>query len=133
MGSPKVLSADELLTATGLPQEAVEIGSLGIVYVRGMTGKERDAWEGTLMRGRGQERRPDTRNARARLAVRCLVDTEGTRLFTDNDAERLGNIRADYLQKIFDAAQRMSGVTDEDIEELGKSSGSAAGGASSST
>jgi hypothetical protein len=129
----KVLSADELLAATALPQEPVELGKLGIVYVRGMTGRERDAWEASLMRGKGSDRRPDTRNARARLAVRCLVNADGTRMYTDNDAERLGNIRADYLQKIFDVSQRMSGVTDEDIEELGKYSGSADGGASSSS
>lgn len=128
----KVLSADDLLSATELPQEAIELGRLGIVYVRGMTGKERDAWEASLMRGRGAERRADTRNARARLAVRCLVDAQGNRLFKDDDAEKLGNIRVDYLQKVFEAAQRLSGVTDSDLDDLGKSSGSADGGASSS-
>src|SRR6185503_13039859 len=128
-----VLSADELLACTDLPRERIELGSRGAVWVRGMTGKERDAWEASLMRGRGSDRRPDTRNARARLAVRCLVHEDGTRMYTDNDAERLGCIRADYLQKIFDAAQKLSGVTDEDLDELGKFSGSADGGASSSS
>ena len=134
MGSTdKPLSADQLLACTDLQRERIDLGARGFVYVRGMTGKERDAWEASLMRGRGSERRADTRNARARLAVRCLVDEQNVRLFTDNDAERLGNIRVDYLQKIFEAAQRLSGVTDEDLDELGKSSGSGAGAASSST
>jgi|SRR6185503_4613104 len=129
-----VLSADELLACTDLPRERIELGSRGAVWVRGMTGKERDAWEASLMRGRGSERRTDTRNARARLAVRCLVNEAGDRLFPrDEDAEKLGNIRVDYLQKIFEAAQRLSVVTDDDLDELGKSSGSADGGASSSS
>lgn len=127
----KILTGEELLAATQLPQEAVELPGLGTVYVRGMTGKQRDEWENSLMRGRGTARRTDTRNARARLAVRCLVNAQGDRLYRDEDAERLGNIRVDYLQKIFEAAQRLSGVSDEDIDELGKFSGSEAGPASS--
>ena len=98
-----------------------------------MTGKERDAWEGTLVRGRGTARRTDTRNARATLAVRCLVDAQGARLFTNADAERLGNIRVDYLQKIFEAAQRLSGVTDDDIADLADPSVLEASAASSSS
>lgn len=133
MGESKELSADDLLAETDLPLEEVKLGSTKRVYVRGMTGKQRDSWEASLMRGKGSDRRPFTENARARLAVRCLVNGKGDRLYTDNDADRLGNIRGDYLQKIFEAAQRLCGVTDEDLVELGKSSGSADGGASSST
>lgn len=129
----KVLTRDELLALTEVPKEAVELPGGARVYVRGMTGKERDGWENALMVGRGQHRRVDTRNARARLAVRCLVDEHGVRLFADQDAEQVGNIRADCLQRIFNAAQRLSGVSDEDLDELGKSSGSVDGDASSST
>ena len=129
----KVLTGDELAALTDVPKEAVELPGIGCVYVRGMSGKERDHWENALMVGRGAHRRVDTRNARARLAVRCLVDEQGQRLFADHDAERVGNIRADLLQRIFNVAQRLSGVSDEDLDELGKSSGSVDGDASSST
>lgn len=129
----KVLTGDDLLTATQLPQESIVFPGFGKVFVRGMTGKQRDQWESSLMRGRGQDRRPHTENARARLAVRCLVNEKGERLYQDADAERLGNIRVDYLQKIFEVAQRLSGVTDEDIDDLGKSSGTVDGDGSSSS
>lgn len=129
----KELTRDELLALTDVPKEALELPQVGIVYVRGMSGKERDQWENALMVGRGTNRRVDIRNARARLAVRCLVDAHGVRLFDDKDAERLGNIRADHLQRIFNVAQRLSGVSDEDLDELGKSSGNGDGAVSSST
>ena len=88
MGSTgQALSADEVLACTDLQRERIDLGTRGFVYVRGMTGKERDAWEASLMRGKGSDRRADTRNARARLAVRCLVDEANVRLFTDSDAE----------------------------------------------
>jgi hypothetical protein len=129
-----ILSKDDLLDLTELPWERVEVRPGKSIYVQGMSGTDRDAFEASLIRGRGTARRTDTRNVRARLAVRCLVDKPGgTRLYADSDIERLGKVRADVLQKIFEAAQRLSGVTDEDVEDLGKSSGTEAGDGSSST
>lgn len=127
------LSREALLAAAAqpLPTERLDIPELGgFVYIRGMSGAERDSWEKSLFRGRGTKRTIDTENARARLAVRCVVDEQGQRVFTDADAGALGNLRVDVLQKVFEASQRLSGVSDEDLDDIKKSSETAAGSGS---
>lgn len=130
------LTKDAILAAAGianLPKEQVACPELGgYVWVRGMTGADRDAFERsnyTTKRGRVE---PNLENVRARLAVRCLVDDAGVRLFADADAAALGNLRADTLSKIYAVAQKLSNVTDDDLEELKKLSESGAGTATSS-
>lgn len=108
-----------------LPCEPVTItvnGRTANVYVQGMGGTERDAWEKSLVTGRGKRRDVDTTNVRAKLACRCLVDKpNGARLFTDDQAGLIGQLPAVVLNPIFEKAQRLCGVSDEDIDELGKS------------
>ena len=126
------LTKDAILaaaSASALPREQIDLPELGgFVFVRGMTGRERDDWERSLLflnrRGKVEQR---NENIRARLAVRCVVDAAGVRIFGDEDAAALGNLRADVLSRIFDAAQRLSNVTEEDLQELKKSSALAAG------
>ena len=114
--------------AQSLPIEKVDVPELGgFIYIRAMSGVERDAWEKSLITGRGKRRDVDTTNVRAKLVARTATDEKGQRLFDDGDAAALGNLRVDALTKLFAVAQRLSGVTDEDVEELGKHSAPAAG------
>lgn len=116
------------LAAASLPRETLEIPELGgTVTVQGMSGKQRDAWEKSLIVGRGKRRDVNTENVRAKLACVCLIDEQGQRLFTDEDADALGELRVDVLSRIFEVAQRLSGVSDSDLDELGKASAPAAG------
>ena len=133
-----LFSKDELLTAARskqLPWESVSLTLGGVtkqVIVQGMTSVERDAWEKSLVffRPNGQ-RVLKTENVRARLAVQCLVDKPGgSRIFSDDDAVVLGNLPATALAPIFDSAQKLSGISDGDIDELKKSSELAAGSGS---
>lgn len=128
---------DDLLAAAttpSLPCEPVEITLNGVtksVWVQGMSGTDRDDWEKSLIVGRGKRKDINTANARAKLSVRCLVDKPGgTRLFGDEHAALIGNLPAAVLQPIFEKAQRLCGVSDEDIDELGKPSAPAAGSGS---
>lgn len=128
------LTKDALFAAVKkLPIERVDLPELsGHVFVRGMSGVERDAWERSLVTGRGKRRDFNLDNVRARLAVRCLCDEQGTRLFGDEDAAVLGDLRVDTLNKVFEVAQRLSGVSDQDVDDLGKVSELEAGSGSSS-
>lgn len=129
-----LLSREALLAAatTALPRERLDLPELGgAVYVQGMSGKQRDAWERSLVvLRRGQRRDLNIDNVRARLAVRCLVTEAGERILTDTDAPLIGNLRVDLLNRIYELAQKLSGVSDEDLDELGKSSAPADGSAS---
>jgi hypothetical protein len=114
--------------AKKLPIESVDIPELGMaIYVRGMSGEERDAWEKSLIRGKGKRMEVDTTNVRARLVAKTACTEQYERLFTDADALELGQSRVDILNRLFTVAQRLSGVSDADVEELGKASALVAG------
>jgi hypothetical protein len=104
----------------------------GEVIVRSLTGSERDKFEASLMEQRGSRVTYKPVNVRASLAVRCLVDESGARMFTDDDAEALGELSAAVLGPIYDLAQRLSGMSRKDVDELKKISEAAAGGDSPS-
>lgn len=118
----------QLAVAASLPREKVDLPELGgYVYVRGMTGAERDDYEKSNFIIKGGNVKGIAGNQRARLAVRCIVGEDGKRLLADTDAAWLGNLRADSLTHIFAVAQRLSAVTEEDLAELKNASASAGG------
>lgn len=111
-----------------LPIEKVDVPELGgFVYVRGMSGTERDGWETSLIVRKGKNQSINTENVRAKLLVRVLCDESGTRLFDNGDAVALGGLRVDVLTSLYEVAQRLSGVSDKDVDELGKASAPADG------
>lgn len=97
----------------------------GDVYVRSLTGTERDEWEqeNLVKDPRTKEYSYRLRNIRARLVVKTVCDENGTRIFTDRDADRIGEKNAAVLTKVYEVAARLSGITPEDVEELAKNSG----------
>jgi len=90
----------------------------GTVRVRGMSGTQRDEYESSIIEQRGNDRKVNLRNARAKLVVRCVVDEEGRTMFTVDDIAALGRKSAVALERIFDAARRLSGMTEGDVERL---------------
>ena len=113
------LTRDPILGAEDLGTEIVDVAEWGgSVTVRGMTGKERDAFEASILERRGKRMVPNTANVRAKLVARCCLDENGTRLFTDADAEALGAKSGAAIDRVYEVAARLSGMTDEDIDEL---------------
>tara|TARA_R110000737_G_scaffold112160_1_gene145317 strand:+ start:12158 stop:12583 length:426 start_codon:yes stop_codon:yes gene_type:complete len=133
-----ILNREALMAAASsgeLPRVRVEVPELGgFVWVRGMSGIERDAWEKALVvRRRDGSVNVKSENLRARLAAKVLVDEFGTALLQDGDAQVLGGLRVDVLQRIFNEAQKLSGFSDEDLDDLKKDSGAEDGSVSSSS
>jgi len=123
MAKLKILTRDAILGAEDLPRELVEVPEWGgCVYVRALTGTERDAFEASVVEQRGKSTKMNLRNIRAKLVALTVVDEEGTRLFSDADVKLLGQKSAAALDKLFEVAQRLSGLRDEDVEELAKNS-----------
>lgn len=123
--APTLTSGAAILALVDLPTELVEIPEWGgAVLVRGLTGKERDAYEGEIIVSRKDPRTGaltqdlNLSNARARLVARCVVDASDQRMFTDDQVEALGAKSAAALQRIFDVAQRLSGMREADLKEL---------------
>lgn len=95
--------------------------------VKALTGAERDAFEGSMVKfsGDGKSRSMNLTNIRAKLAALAICDESGQRLFTDADIQALAKKSAAALDRVFTVAQRLSGLTDGDVEELAKNSESA--------
>lgn len=116
-----MLDRDAILQARALPTESVEVPEWGgTVNVRALTAAEKDDYESSMIVGKGKNREVSMANARARLCVRCIVDTEGKRLFSDDDSGDLGKQSALTLDRVYEVAARLNGQTDEDIEGLAK-------------
>ncbi len=115
----KLLTRDAILQAEDLPTEDIEVEEWGgAVRVRALTGAERDAFEQSIVEQRGKSTRMNLRNIRAKLVALTVVDADGKRLFSDKDAELLGKKSAAALDRVFEVAQKLSGLSPEDMEEL---------------
>lgn len=110
----KLLSRAEILQAPDIQTETVDVPEWGgSVLVRGLSGDQRDAYEESLMTGKGQARDVKTRGMRVKLVVRCIVDEAGVPLFTEADVEALTNKSSAPLQRLFTVAQRLCGFGDK--------------------
>ncbi len=141
-----MLTKDQILSASDLPTEEVQVPEWGgSVFVRTMNGTERDAFEQDIIAARARDAEQNEAsdgvpnaaksnselvNIRARLAVKTVVDAQGNRLFTDNDAAALGKKSGKALDRIFDVAQRLSGIGEKDVKELEGNSNAVPSGAS---
>lgn len=116
----KVLSSDEILNADDIEIQLVEIPEWGgSVYVKGMTGAERDKWESDLVRrGAKGEQVVDLSNVRAKLCSMTICDESGKRYFKAKDVLALSKKAAAALHRVYEVAQELSGITDDDMEEL---------------
>ena len=118
-----LLSKTAILTANDLQTEDIEVPEWGgAVRVRSFTGRERDAFESSMVRGDGRDRKVDLTNMRARLVGLTVIDETGQRLFTDEEVDLLGAKSGAALDRVFAVAQKLNGLSGADVEELSKNS-----------
>lgn len=114
-----LLTRDSILAAPDLQTEVVEVPEWGgSVTVRGMTGAERDSFERSMVDLSGKDTKMNVVNFRAKMVARTVVDSAGKRLFRDDDATMLGTKSAAAINRVFKVAQRLSGMADDEVEEL---------------
>jgi hypothetical protein len=116
-----------------LPEETVHVEQWSRdVVLRGLSSRERDVFEEENLRrasakaGNGLRKReamePDLENFRGRLVARHIVE-DGARTFANKNGEDiLGDQPASVIDPLFAVAQRLSGFSAKDIEELTKNS-----------
>jgi hypothetical protein len=118
-----LLSKTAILAAQDLQTEDVEVPEWGgAVRVRCFTGRERDAFEASMVRGEGRDRKVDLTNMRARLVGLTVIDETGQRLFTDDEVDLLGAKSGAALDRVFAIAQKLNGLSGADVNELSKNS-----------
>lgn len=123
------LTRDQILAAARnakIERDKLNIPELGgEVYVRGMSGKERDDFEESLRIRKGRKAgQSDLKNFRARLAVKVIVNEQGERTLTDEDASIFGQMPAGVLDRIISRCTELSGMSDEEVGDLGNASAS---------
>lgn len=138
-----MLTREMMLKPEELRREKVEFDSGDFVYIRQITGAEREQFEEMTQRKEDTEDGrvrivPDLSDFRAKLAVMTVCDEKGNLIFKPSDVAGLSNsMTAQRLGKIADAAavlNRMSQVVagEKARDALGKPSGRGTGGDSPS-
>jgi len=114
-----MLNKKSILQCDDLPKELVSVPEWdGDVFVRTLSGTERDMFEQSMMEGKGKNREINLKNIRARLAVLTICTEDGTRLFEAKDVDALGKKSAAALDRIFSVSQKLNGLSGDDVEEL---------------
>lgn len=133
-----MLTREELLKKEKLKTVKVKFDEKDFVFVRQMTGREREQFENLLVRkitkgGKVVDYQQAMGDFRAKLAVNTLCDRTGKNLMRPEDYATLSqNMSAYRLTKIADAAGKLNGISEEDKEELVKNSDSVQDDASNS-
>lgn len=118
-----LLTKEQILAADDLPTKEVPVPEWGgSVFVRTMTGIERDAMEAEAIVMRGESVEMNRENTRGRLLARAICDAGGNRLFTDADAPALGKKSGAALSRLYDVASKLNRLTAADVDELSKNS-----------
>ena len=117
------LNREQILNSPDLQHEEVFIPEWNdSIIIREMTAEERDQFETFYFDDQGKRKsiKNMMKNIRARLVAFCAIDEQGNRLFTEEDIETLGKKSARIIDRLYDVAQRLSGITKKDIEDLSK-------------
>jgi hypothetical protein len=113
------LTRDAIIEADDTEYAVVECPEWGgDVRLKSIKGRQRDAYEQSLIQERGGSRQMNLLNARAKLIVLCAVDEHGALLFTADDLNVLGRKNAKPLDRLFDACRKLAGLSENDVEEL---------------
>ncbi len=113
-----LLTKEQIWAADDLKWEDVQVPEWGgAVRVKTLTGAERDQYEADSVKMEGN-RRKMVGNLRARLVALCVINEDGTPMFTRADVMKLGQKSAPALDRVFEVAARLNAMSDEDMDDL---------------
>jgi len=117
------LTKAQILESDDIKKEWVDVPEWGGgVFVKMLSGMERDRWEEETFAAKGKTRQVNYKNMRGRFCGLCMIDEKGDRLFRSKEVDALGRKSATALDRVFKVAQKLNGMTPEDIDELVKNS-----------
>ncbi len=124
-----LLDKAKLLEKEVLQIEKVDLGNDEFVFVRQMTGRERDRFERSMLKpvkdrqGNIMKYAQNIDDFRAKLVVNVICDEAGNNLLDPGDFEALSkNMSAAKLEKLVDVAQKLNKISEADKEALTKNS-----------
>lgn len=119
----RTLGKDDILQARDVITEIVETPEWGgCVHVRSLSAAERGLIEEGAARFKETKGKNDSfaRTFTVKIATMAICDETGNRLFEERDITALQQKNAAVIARIAEVAQRLSGFSKEDIEELEK-------------
>lgn len=118
-----LLTRDAILSASDIRSEDVKVPEWGgTVRVKGLTAAQRDQVEAKAVSARGSNMQLNLVGMRAHMAALAIVDDKDKPIFTQADVKALGEKSGAALDRVFEAVTRLSGMSDDDVEELTKNS-----------
>ena len=118
----KILTAEQILKTEDMEKRYVEIPEWrGGVWVKTMTGEERDLFEVSLIEERGEDDVFNSKNIRAKLVAMTACDEKGKLIFRQDQVEALGKKNGAALQRIYIVSAKLNKISKEDVEELTES------------
>ena len=132
----KAFSADQFFAqALNLKTEFVPLPEIGGgIWIRELTGLQRDKYEETLIQGKGKNRRVSLQGARARLIIFSAVEgpdpalveagkadppgADAKPLFRMSNIAQINSLGASFVEPLAEAARRLSGITDDETEAV---------------
>ena len=112
------LTAEQILAADDLGLKKVHVQQWGgEVYIRVMSVGERDNYERLWM----GKRETGVENFRTEYLARVLCDEKGDLLFSREQVVALAKKSGAVMGRLFDEAMAHNRMTEEDVEQLGKS------------
>lgn len=110
----QILSASSKLKTREVP--VPEWGDGATVTVRELSGDERDAYDQQLF-----QHRDDFRGLRSFLVAMSLCDESGNSLgFTEAEVKQLGRKSGAAIDRLFEAAKKLSGLDGDAVEDAEK-------------
>ena len=129
-----LLTKQQIIDANDLETVEVEVPQWGgSVLVKPLTGKQRGWFTAQLVEQRAGGRTLRLQDIQIRLCGMAIVDEDGKRMFSDNELGLLAKKSSGALQTVFEVAQRLAGLSKEQVEELAGNSGETPSGDSLSS
>ena len=114
----KYLCRETILNANDIKTEEVNVPEWGgVVLVKSLTGSEKDKYEQSIYSIKDGA---NYNNIRAKFVALSICDEDLKPIFGSADIEALGQKSAIALNRVFEVAQKLSGLTSADVEELEK-------------
>lgn len=111
----KMLTKEAVLSAKDLVEEIVEVKEWdGSVKIRALDGLGQDEFESYLIQNPGKNYKVNMKGARTKLLSMSIIDEDGELMFSQ---EELQGKSGAVLNRLFGVAQRLSGLSDEDIKK----------------
>lgn len=123
------LTKEAILACDDLPVEDVKVPEWSTtVRVRGLNCAQRDEYVSLLSKAR-QGEVWNIRGLKPKLVQLCTLNGDGSLLFAPEDTDAIGKKSAGAIDRIWDVAMRLSGLTAED-EAIKSAEGNSGAGVS---